>query len=94
MSGSIKWDPLLHQIFVGKLVHVPDELAGMEIINRIPFFELVNLFQNRHGDCHIMLFEVEYGIKVVKDNRGIQYKDFLLLFWHKPTPFIDVTFEK
>jgi hypothetical protein len=79
-------DPVLQQVVRGELVELADELARLEVEDRVALLELVELLEHGDGHRHVVFLEVVERIKVVEDDRRVEDEDLLLFAGHRGTP--------
>ena len=60
----------------------PDELAGVVVEGFVPFFELVQLFEDDDGHDDVVFLELVDAGAVVEDDVGVEDEDFFLLSRH------------
>ncbi|MNF58317.1 hypothetical protein D3C84_398690 [compost metagenome] len=81
----------LHYLFgVGVAKHVfqrPDGDPGITTDVFLAILDVVELFEHRHGDEHVVLFEGVDGEGFVKQNVGIQDKQLSVRVVHKHPPW-------
>jgi hypothetical protein len=76
VCGAVQGDPLGQHVAAGEAVELADELAGLQVEDRVALLELVQLFEDGNGDGDVVFLEVEDGVEVVEDDRGVEDKDF------------------
>ena len=79
---AVERDPLVQHVVVGQLVELADELAGLEVEDRVPLLELVELLEHRDRDRDVVLLEVVESVEVVEDDGGVEDEDLALRLGH------------
>ena len=79
---AVERDPLLEHVVVRGLVELADELARLEVEDRVPLLESVELLEHRDQDRDVVLLEVVERVEVVEDDRGVENEDLALRFRH------------
>src|SRR4029077_3449378 len=79
----VERDPLVQHVVVGELVELADELAGLEVEDRVPLLELIELLEHRDRDRDVVLLEVLESVEVVEDDGGVEDEDLLVRLGHE-----------
>ncbi len=79
---TVERDPLVEHVVVGQLVELADELARLEVQDRVPLLELVELLEHRDRDRDVVLLEILESVEVVEDDRGVEDEDLALRLGH------------
>ena len=79
---SVERDPLVQHVVVRELVELADELAGLEVEDRVPLLELIELLEHRDRDRDVVLLEVLEGVEVVQHDGGVEDEDLALRLGH------------
>src|SRR4029077_5873081 len=80
---AVERDPLVQHVVVGELVELADELAGLEVEDRVPLLELIELLEHRDRDRDVVLLEVLESVEVVEDDGGVEDEDLLVRLGHE-----------
>ena len=66
---------LLAENWSGQLVERAHELTRLEVDVFVAPFELIDLFEHRDRDDHVMFTEVFDAARIVKNNIGVEYEE-------------------
>ena len=67
LGGAVEGYPVLQCKFTRQFIQETDKLPCLNIDGVVPFFKIIQFFQNCNGYGYIMLFKIVDRVMIIKD---------------------------
>ena len=78
------FDPTVEQLVAAQVIEGADKLPRVVVQGFVAFLKLIQFLQYSDRHHHVVFLKVVHARAVVKNDIGIEDKEFFLSAWHDP----------